>query len=112
MDATKNYLHPKMLPLRNQTDRIVNICLMTSTAGLHFTDIYTIYIISHSQFPICLYNVYFGNYSSFVKDDITYRALPDLDDIVSHPMPTRMMRSVTPPPIFTSGAHNGGKTYF
>ena len=43
--ATKNYLHLKMLPLRNPTDRIVNICLMTSTKGLHFTDIYTIYKI-------------------------------------------------------------------
>ena len=58
-----------------------------------------------------MYDVLYVNYSSFVKDDITYRALPDLDDILSHPMPTRTMRSVTPPPIFTSGSHNGGKTY-
>ena len=58
-----------------------------------------------------MYNVVFVTYSSFVKDDITYRALPDLNDILSHPMPTRTMRSVTPPPIFTSGSHNGGKTY-
>ena len=48
-------------------------------------------------------------YSSIARDDITYRALPDLDDMLSHPMPTRSLRSVTPPPNFTSRTSNGGK---
>ena len=41
-------------------------------------------------------------FSSTLKDDITYRALPDLDDMLSHPMPTRILRSATPPPNLES----------
>ena len=41
-------------------------------------------------------------FSSSLKDDVTYRALPDLDDMLSHPMPTRILRSATPPPNMES----------
>ena len=46
--------------------------------------------------------VAFCTFSSALKDDITYRALPDLDDMLSHPMPTRILRSATPPPNMES----------
>ena len=46
--------------------------------------------------------IVFCIFSSSLKDDITYRALPDLDDMLSHPMPTRILRSATPPPNLDS----------
>ena len=59
-------------------------------------------LIEHSY--IC---VIFYDSSSFMKDDITYRALPDLQDMVSHPTPTRLMRSTTPPPYLSSFSPSG-----
>ena len=55
--------------------------------------------------------LYFLFYSSLVEDDITYRALPDLHEMLSQPNPYRVLRSVTPPPNLTSlTAYGGMKT--